>query len=193
MESMLQFCTAVSKSIDLKFNVKKSSVIRIDKRCNIRCSTLLLDGNVVSYVDEIKYLGITIKKGITFCRSWCAEKIKFYRCFNAIYSKANFASEDILVNLFNCYCLPIITYACDAVLPCKSDIRSLDKLIANVFYKIFHTFDNDIIDSARFHFGLYDISAILNVRHSRFMLQYLTRHFSFSSMIDYINQAKCLS
>jgi len=136
MESMLEFCTAVSKFIDLKFNVKKSSVIRIDKRCNIKCSTLLLDGNVVSYVDEIKYLGITIKKGITSCRSWCAEKIKFYRCFNAIYSKANFASEDILVNLFNCYCLPIITYACDAVLPCESDIRSLDKLIARLMFSI---------------------------------------------------------
>src|SRR3989442_1011636 len=193
MESILEFCTAVSKSIDLKFNVKKSSVIRIGKRCNINCSTLLLDGNVVSYVDETKYLGIIIKKGITFCRSWCAGKIKFYRCFNAIYSKANFASEDILVNLFNYYCLLIITYACDAVLPCESDIRSLDKLIANVFYKIFHTFDNDIIDSARFHFGLYDISAILNVMHIRFMLQYLNRHFSFSSMIDFINKDKCLS
>src|SRR5437867_5258627 len=156
MQSILDLFTAVSKSIDLKFNVKKSSVMRIGKRCNIKCSILLLDGNVVPYVDEIKYLGITIKKGITFCRSWCAEKIKFYRCFNAIQSKANLASEDVLVNLFNCYCLPVITYACDAVLPCKSDIRSLAKLIANVFYKIFHTFDKDIIDSARLHFGLYD-------------------------------------
>ena len=74
MQSMLDLFTAVSKSIDLKFNVKKSSVMRTGKRCNIKCSNLLLDGNVVN---EIKYLGIAIKKGITFCRSWCAEKLNF--------------------------------------------------------------------------------------------------------------------
>jgi len=77
MESMLEFCTAVSKSIDLKFNVKKSSVIRIDKRCNIKCSTLLLDGNVVSYVDEIKYLGITIKKGSRSVDLGALKKLNF--------------------------------------------------------------------------------------------------------------------
>jgi len=58
---------------------------------------LLLDGQIVPFVEEIKYLGIFIKNGSTFKRSFCTAKIKFYRCFNAIYSKAYCASVPVPV------------------------------------------------------------------------------------------------
>ena len=99
MQNMLDICSIVSKTLDLKFNVKKSAVLRVGKRFNVKCCNLLLDSQVIPCAEEIKYLDIIIKSETVFNRSFSSAKIKFYRCFNAIYSKASFASEDILVNL----------------------------------------------------------------------------------------------
>src|SRR3989442_6239013 len=190
MQSMLNICSYVSKCLDLKFNVKKSSCMRIGKRFNIKCSKLLLDGVELPFVDEINYLGISIRNGTNFNRSFCATKAKFYRCFNAIYSKASFACEDVLVNLFRAFCLPIITYACEAVMPSKTDGKSIDKLVFLAFSKIFHTFDNDVISTARCGFNMDNIMDILKNRQANFIDRYYKKDFSFCATIYGINYCK---
>ena len=174
MQSMLNICCKVSKYLDLKFNVRKSAYMRIGKRCNVKCCKLVLDGIEVPSVEEIKYLGISIMKGTKFGRSYCSHKIKYYRCFNAIYSKAFFACEDVLVNLFKAYCLPVIMYACEAVLPSKSDGKSIDKIVSCVFSKIFHSFDNEVNSTARLYFDLSDIMEIMVERQNNFLSRYYT-------------------
>src|SRR5260221_14398366 len=99
------------------------------------------NGQVIPFMDEIKYLGVFIKSGSKFTRSFCSSKLKFYRTFNAIYCKASCASEEVLVNLFKSYCLPLVMYCCESVIPSKSDVKSLNKLISMAFQKIFHTYD----------------------------------------------------
>jgi len=161
MQHMLDICSNIAKVLDLKFNVKKSAVLRIGKRFNVRCSVLLLDGQVIPYVEEVKYLGVVLKRGPVFDRSFSSAKVKFYRCFNAIYSKAFFAPEDVLVSLFKSYCLPIITYACETVPPFKPDVKILNKLISIAFQKIFKTYDSNVISNARLCFGLNDVKDLL--------------------------------
>ena len=56
MQSMLNICSNVSKVLDLKFNVLKSALLRIGRRFNIKCSDVVLDGQIIPFVDEIKYL-----------------------------------------------------------------------------------------------------------------------------------------
>src|SRR3989442_4236258 len=114
IQSMLDICSDVARNLDLLFNDKKSCIMRIEKRCNVKCCDLNLDGKIIAAVEEIKYLGISIEKCLTFSRSYCNAKIKFCRCFNSTYSKA---SQEVLVNLFKCYCLSTILYACEAVGP----------------------------------------------------------------------------
>ena len=187
MQSILNICCDVSKFLDLKFNVKKSATLRIGKRCNTKCCRLMLDGIEIPFADEIKYLGIIIKKDVKFCRSYCSTKINFYRCFNAVYSKASFANEDVLINLFRAYCIPIITYACEAVYPSSSDMKSIDKLISTAFSKIFHSFDIDLITNARLCFGLHSIAEMLLTRQQKFLSRYYNKSFTFSSTIYYVN------
>ena len=43
MQSMLNICSQLSKRLDLKFNVKKSAVLRIGRRYNIVISYYLMD------------------------------------------------------------------------------------------------------------------------------------------------------
>ena len=187
MQSMLDTCSSQSKCLDLKFNVVKSVVSRIGKRYNSKCCDLILEGQVLPSVDEVKYLGICIKKGKSFDRSFSAMKIKFYRCFNAIYSKAAHASEEVIVSLFKSYCLPIITYACEAVSPSKADFKSLNKLISIVFYKIFHSYDNDFINNVRLNFGLGDVEDIVNIRSKCFLNRYYGKSFPFVSVVRMLN------
>ena len=86
-----------------------------------------------------------------------------------IYSKAFYASEDVLVNLFKSYCLPVITYAYKSLPPGKSDVNSLNKLITMTFQKNFHPYDTDIIYASRLNFSLADIAAIVSVHHKHFL------------------------
>jgi len=189
MQIMLNICTKQSKCLDLKFNVVKSVVMRIGNRFNIKCCDVILDGQILPYAEEIKYLGIFIKKGRFFDRSLTSMKIKFYRCFNAIYSKSSYASEEVIISLFKSYCLPIVTYACEAVPPNRADIRSLNKLISIAFYKIFHTYDTDVINAARVNFGVGDIADILSDRHNRFLNRYYCKNFPFASVVRNLNSS----
>ena len=135
MQVMLDICSHIACYLDLKFNTKKSVVMRIGKRYKCKCSPLLLDGIALPVVEECKYLGVILREGSRFSRSFSAAKIKFYRSFNAIYSKAFFASEEVLINLLNSFCLPLVTFACEAVWPSHSDVKILDKLISVAFQK----------------------------------------------------------
>ena len=190
MQSMLNICSDAANKLDLKFNVKKSACMRIGKRYNVKCSKFLLQGIEVPVVDEIKYLGILIKKGTTFNRSYCSHKIIFFRCFNSIYSKAYLADEDVLVNLFKSFCLPIIMYACEAVCPSNADVKSMNKLINCAFGKIFHSYENETIEMARSCFSLNNIKDIIVIRQNVFMTRYYRKDFSFSKTIFDINYGK---
>ena len=106
-------------------------------------------------------------------RSFCLSKLKFYRCFNAIYCKASCASEEVIINLFKSYCLPSVMYSCESVPPSKSDIKTLNKLITMAFQKIFHTYDANIIQDTRFIVGMSDIADILSVRQKTFLNRFL--------------------
>ena len=187
MQNMLCICNDVAMLLDLKFNVKKSSVLRIGNRCMAKCSDLRLNGVIVPFVEEIKYLGIYIRKSTKFLRSMSLAKIKFFRCFNSIYSKASRAGEDVLVNLFNSYCLPLLTYACEAIFPTRSELRMLDKLVTTVFNKIFHSFDSSVISYARLCFDICDIEDILRKRNLSFLSRYYSKNFSFVNMIAGLN------
>ena len=92
--------------------------------------------------------------------------------------------EEVLVNLFKSHCLPIITYACESVFPSRTDIKSLNKLITNVFSRIFHTFDSDVISAVRDYCGLSDIATILIRSKNNFIASYFKKSFAFSQVIS---------
>ena len=104
-----------------------------------------------------------------------------------IYNKASYAAEEVIINLFESYCLPITTYACESIFPIKSDANSLNKLISIAFYKNFHTYDTNVINAARLHFGLGDITDILNIRYNRFLTRYYNKSLHFVPVIRSMN------
>jgi hypothetical protein len=97
----------------LSTNVKKSACIRFGPRYNVKCVEIASDlGGSIQLVKSCRYLGIFIVSGRTFRCSFDNAKSRFFRAFNAIYSKVGrLASEGVILDLLRTKCLPILLYA----------------------------------------------------------------------------------
>ena len=84
-------------------------VIRLGSHFNKVCKPLHLCGVELSFVDQIKYLGVFICNAKEFKVVYDHHELKFYRCFNAIYCKCKGNNSEIVyVELPKFYCVPII-------------------------------------------------------------------------------------
>ena len=64
-----------------------------------------------------------------------------------------FASEEVLLQLLQTKCIPILLYGLEALKLNKSDISSLDFTVNRFFMKLFKTTNIDIITECREMFG----------------------------------------
>ena len=97
--------------------------IRLGLRCKFDCELLQLFGVKMLFVDQIKNLGIYNCSDKRFKLACDNCKLKFYRCFNAIYSKSTRYNSK-RVALLTCYCIPIVVYATE-VDPNKTSVKRL--------------------------------------------------------------------
>ena len=173
---MLDICTSEVGDIAMSFNVKKSVAMRCGTRCRRVCVDLVLDGFVLKYVDDFKYLGVYVKKGKYFNCSFDRQRFKFYRSFNAIYSKSKTAnSELITMFLLRSICLPDLLYAIEAVGPCKSALRTLDSVVDNAIKKTFTVSDNENVKIIRGMVGLKDAHCLYISRMCQLVGKLLNR------------------
>jgi len=70
----------------------------------------------------------------------------FYRATNAIFGKiGRFVSEEVLIELIRCKCMPILLYGLECFFLSKSDVNSLDFAVRRFLMKLFKTVNNDVI------------------------------------------------
>ena len=101
---MLDICSAEAESLDFSFNTVKSVALRIGQRYKHDCIALRLSGADLAYVDRTKYLGVMLTSSRMFTCSFDHLKLKFYRCFNAIFTRArNAGNELVSVHLLSQY------------------------------------------------------------------------------------------
>jgi len=106
MQKTLDICSQQAQLLDFSFNTVKSVALRIGPRYKYNCTPLLLNGFALSYVQQTKYLGIVLKSARVFKCMLDSAKVKFYRCFNAIYYRAkNAGTELVCVQLMKSVCL----------------------------------------------------------------------------------------
>ena len=83
-------------SLDMSINIKKSCCLRIGSRDDSICANIsTLSGHVIPWVDELRNLGINIKRSCVFKCSLDQPKRVFYRATNGLFGKiARTASEN---------------------------------------------------------------------------------------------------
>jgi len=63
---------------------------------------------------------------------------KFYAAANAIYSPVKFASEMTVLYLFETFCLPLLSYSCEALNCSKQQLTQLNVCWNRAYRKVFH-------------------------------------------------------
>jgi hypothetical protein len=170
MQRMLDICSSFAVELDIQFNATKSVAMRIGKRHDVKCAELELSGKALVYVRSLKYLGVHIIASNNFRCKYDHVKHKFYKIFNAIYSKSKAAdSELVTVELFRSYCLPLMLYAVEATFPCKQDIRAFDNCVNLAMIKIFSVSTSANISAIREYLGLEDMGKIIERRRLKFI------------------------
>jgi len=77
----------------------------------------------------------------------------FYRSANAIFRKVGrIASEEVVLQLLNSKCIPVLLYGLEACPLLKFDLSSLDFVIVRFLMKLFNTTNMDIINNCRQYF-----------------------------------------
>jgi len=79
LQKLLSIC-GVLDQLDMVINTKKSCCLRIGPRHNIPCAPLnTLSGDLISWADELRYLGVLILRSRVFKCSLSHAKKLFYR------------------------------------------------------------------------------------------------------------------
>jgi len=103
-------------------------------------------GVKLSWVAELRYLGIFLVKSRSFKCSLDAAKRDFYRAANSIFGKVGrIASEEVVIHLIRTKCVPILLYGLEALPPNKSQLASLDFVVNRFFMKLFKTTDMQVV------------------------------------------------
>jgi len=127
-------------------NFNKSSCMRIGSRFNVRCVRIIsLNGVVISWMTETRYLGIYTVSAKVFKCSLNYAKCAFLRAANAIFGKVGRTSSEEVLQLVKSKCLPILLYSLEACPLTKTDLKFLDFVINKFFMKLFRTNNIDTV------------------------------------------------
>ena len=82
-----------------------------------------LNGMIVDWVPEWKYLGVVLRSGAHFGCSVVDKVKKFYKSLNAILRVEGRSEDMILLRLIESHCLPILTYGIENIHVSNRDER----------------------------------------------------------------------
>ena len=137
LQCLLNVCTAYCDQWDICLNPKKSKNLYFGKKCEFLCD-LKLDGKKIEWVDEWKYLGVTLKRGKVFNCSVSERIKKFFRCSNAIFRIEGRSNKKVMLRLVETHCVPLLTYAIEIVhVTDQNERRQLRVAYNSLFRKIF--------------------------------------------------------
>jgi hypothetical protein len=83
--------------------------------------------------------------------------------------------------------MPLFLYACEVISPSACDIKMLDKLINTALFKIFKTFNMDIITDIRNYLNLPPVKDIICNRETKFVIKFASKPLSFTKTVLLMN------
>jgi hypothetical protein len=166
---LIKICRIEFSLIDLNINLNKSGCMRIGDRHNAKVDSLLFDDYKLNWKSEIKYLGILILSARKFTINYQNVKQRYYRSLNGIFGKiGSHSSPVVLCSLINSYCIPILLYALETLRLSNKLLKSFENAYNQAFFKIFSTYDKNVVSHCQFYMGYLPIRLILDIRKLTF-------------------------
>ena len=131
LEKLLHDCENELQWLDMVINFKKSSCLRVGPRFNASCAKIVsLYGQALSWVKEIKYLGIYLVSSTLMKCDLSHAKSCFYRGANEMFGRiGRFASVNVILELLQSKCIPALLYGLEALPLNQTQLNSLDFVI----------------------------------------------------------------
>ena len=171
LERLLHACERELEWLDMSINYKKSGCLRIGPRYDVKCANVVsVSGRVLSWVCELRYLGVYVLSSRQFKISLENAKRSFYRAANSIFGKiGRIASEEVIIQLIKSKCIPALLYGLEACPLTKSDTGSLDFVINRFFMKLLRTTDINIVKDCQEYFSVSLPSSLIEKRTEKFL------------------------
>ena len=154
----------------MEINTTKSGCLRIGPRHNVPCETININNTPIKWQQEIAYLGIHLTSARKLTHNIEQTKQKFFRAINGIFGKIGLkASPIVLCSLMSSFCTPILLYATEVLDWNKKSLQSLENTYSQAFFKIFTTFDKNVVQQCQFYMGLLPIDLLIDLRKLNFL------------------------
>ena len=146
LQRLMDMCNSLFTDLDLPINIAKCHCLRIGPRHNLQCKNLIINGKEISWVDEIRFLGVTICNDNIFKCKWEDAKKKFYCSTNVILGRiGTSAPVNVLLKLIDSQSVPHLLYGISATTLSAKELKSFSYAYNSIFAKIFHSCDNTVI------------------------------------------------
>jgi len=129
-------CHTKGLEIDVVFNAKKSKLFVVGEMCDVEIGCLQIGGNYISWCTQMKYLCIHFRSDYNLDYDLDYTLRKFYTSANSICNHSHFASEISKLFLLETYCLPLISYSCEALNYNNKQLNRLNACWNNAYRKI---------------------------------------------------------
>jgi hypothetical protein len=156
--------------LDLSINCAKSCCMRIGKRFNCTSANIISRaGDVIPWVNEIRYLGVYFVASCKFKCSFSYAKRSFCRAVNALFGKIGpHSNADVIIHLIKFKCMPLLLYGTESCPVTKADVQSLDFTVMRFLMKIFKSSNRDLIINCIGYFNFSLPSDLIERRQANF-------------------------
>lgn len=169
LQSMLDSTGDIGSSIGLVFNCSKSNCLSIGRTKFSMLASLTINETIIQWVDNIKYLGVTISSGNFFKTDLSTTRRRFFASVNSILSKSKFTSDLVVLQLMESHCLPILLYAIESVNMGSNDLRMLNSWWNSVYRRIFNYHKWESVKELICYLGRLDVVHLANLRQVHFI------------------------
>jgi len=142
-------------------------MLRVGPCYNVRCRDITTStGTSISWVNQMRYLGVLFVKSRVFKCDIDHVKRSFYRAANAIFGRiGRIASEEVIIQLIKSKCIHVLVYGLEVCPLTKSDLKSLDFPVNRFFMNLFNTRNIQMVNDCQVYFG-FDLPSVIIVRQS---------------------------
>ena len=138
LEKMLDICYDYGINMDISFNANKFHLIHVGQDYKNELPLLRLGETLLSWVNEFKYLGCVIRTGVKLQVAVDINCRKFLSASYAILQKCAGLSEEILCQIINTRCLPILLYGLESFQLSFVQKRRIKVAYNNIVRRIFN-------------------------------------------------------
>ena len=183
LQRLIDLCNDFFSMYCLSFNARKSKIMVFGKGCLDTPKPLSLNGSLIDFTNEWKYLGTTVKAGRRLGFASQPDLAAFYRATNSILHSLPGAHEHILITLLYCNCVPILTYACSVKEYSATEMSNCNTAVNNALRKVFGFTRWESIRSLRECFGMKSLYDIFKTCQDKFIVSCRYHHNSVISSI----------